>query len=49
MDVIYGWEAEGGSQVNIQSTFSITHFEFWVTPNKIYYLHVSYKKPLHCS
>ena len=43
MDVIYGMGIGGGrgSQVNIQRTFSYTHFEFWVTPNKIYYLHVS--------
>ena len=37
------------SQVNIQRMFSVTHFEFWVTRNKIYYLHVPHEKPLHCS
>ena len=47
MDVIYG--ESGGSQVNVQRTFSVTHFEFWVIPNKIYHLHVSQEKPLHCS
>ena len=49
MDIIYGMGGEGGSQVNIQRMFSYTHFEFWVIPNKIYYLHMSHKKPLHYS
>ena len=34
MDIIF---RDGGSQVNVQRTISIAHFEFWVTSNKIYY------------
>ena len=38
MSVIYViYRGSEGSQVNVQRTFSITHFEFWVTPYYYYF------------